>query len=103
MLPPGIRLPVLARCLLFLPLLMLFILCACCSCLKISALPADITRSQVVGLVGATTGVSLAFVAPGMLAMRDPQGGPAYRAFGWLLLLLGGLLMGIGMTSTEEG
>ena len=47
--------------------------------------------------------MSLAFVAPGMLAMRDPQGGPAYRAFGWLLLLLGGLLMGIGMTSTEEG
>ena len=57
----------------------------------------------MVGLVGATTGVSLAFIAPGMLATRDSQGGPAYRAFGWLLLLLGGLLTVIGCTSTEDG
>jgi hypothetical protein len=52
--------------------------------------------------VGSTTGVSLAFLAPGLLAMRDRQGGRAYRSFGWLLLLLGSLLTVIGMTSTED-
>lgn len=57
----------------------------------------------MVGLVGATTGVSLAFLAPGMLAIRDPQGGRAYRAFGWLLLLLGVLLTAIGVASAQDG
>lgn len=54
---------------------------------------------QVVGLVGATTGTTMAFIFPGMLALRDPQGGRAYRAFGWALLASGALLCAIGLAA----
>ena len=49
--------------------------------------------------MGATTGTTMAFIFPGMLALRDPQGGRAYRAFGWLLLGAGALLCIIGIAS----
>ena len=42
----------------------------------------------------------MGFIFPGMLALRDPQGGAAYKAFGWLLLVAGTLLFGVGVTSS---
>ena len=62
-------------------------------------LPFSLKR-QVVGIVGATCGTTMGFIFPGMLALRDPQGGRAYKAFGWLLLLAGVLLFGVGVTSS---
>lgn len=58
---------------------------------------------QVVGMVGATLGTAMAFVFPGMLALRDAQGGHLYRAFGWALLLAGGVLTVLGVASTDDG
>lgn len=49
--------------------------------------------------MGATCGTSMAFIFPGMLALRDPQGGRGYKAFGWLLLAAGGALTAIGLFS----
>jgi hypothetical protein len=58
---------------------------------------------QVVGLVGASLGTTMAFVFPGMLALRDREGGAPFRAFGCLLLAAGALLTGIGLVSSEDG
>jgi hypothetical protein len=54
-------------------------------------------------MVGATLGTAMAFVFPGMLALRDAQGGHLYRAFGWALLLAGGVLTVLGVASTDDG
>lgn len=73
---------------------------ACCSPTHACPYPALALRLQVVGIVGATCGTTMGFIFPGMLALRDPQGGTAYKAFGWLLLAAGALLFGIGVTSS---
>lgn len=55
---------------------------------------------QVVGIVGATCGTTMGFIFPGMLALRDPEGGAAYKAFGWGLLAAGAVLFAVGITSS---
>lgn len=54
-------------------------------------------------MVGATLGTAMAFIFPGMLALRDEEGGPAYCGFGWALLLAGGVLTALGVASTDSG
>lgn len=56
---------------------------------------------QMVGLIGSVLGTLMAFIFPGMLALRDRQGGRAYVLFGWGLILSGGLLTLIGVTSLD--
>jgi amino acid permease len=55
---------------------------------------------SVVGIVGATCGTTMGFMFPGMLALRDPQGGAAYKAFGWGLLAAGTVLFAVGVTAS---
>ncbi|KAI7845763.1 hypothetical protein COHA_000677 [Chlorella ohadii] len=55
---------------------------------------------SVVGIVGATCGTTMGFIFPGMLALRDPQGGAAYKAFGWGLLAAGAVLFAVGVTAS---
>lgn len=42
----------------------------------------------------------MGFIFPGMLALRDPQGGAAYKAFGWGLLAAGTLLFMVGVSAS---
>ena len=58
---------------------------------------------QVVGLVGATLGTTMAFIFPGMLALRDCAGGAPLRAFGCVLLAAGVMLTGVGLVSSDDG
>jgi Mn2+/Fe2+ NRAMP family transporter len=58
---------------------------------------------QVVGLVGSTMGTTIAFVFPGMLALRDQQGGLPFRVFGCALIATGLLLTVVGVLSTDDG
>lgn len=57
----------------------------------------------MVTLIGSVTGVSMAFIFPGMLALKDRRGGIPFQVFGWLLLLSGVLLTVIGVTSADDG
>ncbi|KAI3430398.1 hypothetical protein D9Q98_004993 [Chlorella vulgaris] len=58
---------------------------------------------RVVGLVGSTMGTTIAFVFPGMLALRDQQGGLPFRVFGCALIATGLLLTVVGVLSTDDG
>lgn len=42
----------------------------------------------------------MAFIFPGMLALRDLQGGPAYRCFGYALIAAGALLTVVGVAAS---
>ena len=64
------------------------------------AAPHPHPRLQMVGIVGAITGCSMAFVFPGLLGIRDPEGG-AHHVFGWVLAIAGVLLAVIGLTCAE--
>jgi len=56
----------------------------------------------MVGLIGSLTGTTMAFIFPGMLALRDPVGGPGMRGFAWQLLLWGVLLSVIGVVFVDQ-
>lgn len=56
----------------------------------------------MVGLIGSLTGTSMAFLFPGMLALRDAAGGRPFKAFGWALLLAGALLTAVGIATADE-
>ena len=55
---------------------------------------------SMIGLVGATCGIAMAFFFPGMLAMRVPSGGKGAWVGGVVLLVLGTVLMLAGISST---
>lgn len=57
---------------------------------------------QMVGLIGSVTGTTMAFLFPGMLALRDAAGGRPFRAFGWALILAGILLTVVGIATADE-
>ncbi|KAL4448998.1 hypothetical protein ABPG77_007715 [Micractinium sp. CCAP 211/92] len=57
---------------------------------------------QMVGLIGSVTGTSMAFLFPGMLALRDARGGRPLKAFGWGLLLAGILLTIVGIATADD-
>jgi amino acid permease len=56
----------------------------------------------MVGVIGSTCGIALAFVFPGMLALRIEGVKGAYIG-GWVLLVLGGVLMLVGVASIVIG
>jgi sodium-coupled neutral amino acid transporter 1 len=57
----------------------------------------------MVGLVGATCGIAMAFLFPGLIALRPVAGAPPRRALGWTLLGLGALLMAAGLAAALQG
>ncbi len=56
----------------------------------------------MVGLIGSVSGTSMAFLFPGMLALRDASGGRPLKAFGWGLVLAGILLTIVGIATADD-
>lgn len=56
---------------------------------------------QLADLIGAVSGILLAFIFPGLLALKDPC--PARRTLGWVLLPTGAILGLAGLTTAFLG